>query len=113
MQNQPMSAVENISLQNKNTFSQEELLMIKDIFLHRHRFWLYKDEVIYRYYTRTVFLNLRRKTVRLNQMKEEVELKKLPLTKSIITKLNEDIKVVITEKKHNKKLQGNNDGQSL
>ena len=46
-------------------------------------------------------------------MKEEIELKKLPLTKSIITKLNEDIKVVIAEKKHNKKLQGNSDGQSL
>lgn len=108
-----MSTVENISLQNKNTFSQEELLMIKDIFLHRHRFWLYKDEVIYRYYTGTVFLNLRRKTVRLNQMEKEIELKKLPLTKSIITKLNEDIKAIIAEKKHNKKLQGNSDGRSL
>lgn len=109
MQNKtaPIVIMDKSTKSNDLKFSNAELLKINKIFSHRQRYYKNKNKLIYIYKNNSLSFDLDTQNVMLNNMGKEVNIKKMPVTNEILTRLISDMKSLIQDannKKQNKKL---------
>lgn len=80
--------------ENDIKFSEEELFNIEKIFLKRNKLYKKNDNLIYEYNNDILKFNLKTQLIKLNDINKEISIKKLPITKTVLKKLTQDIKLI-------------------